>query len=122
MKKCLIVDDSRVIRTVATKILTELGFETDTAENGEIALQKCLEKMPDLVFLDWNMPVMNGMEFMMALKEKKGNASMPKILFCTTENDMAHIVEAVENGADEYIMKPFDNEIVQSKLLQIGML
>ncbi len=122
MKTCLIVDDSRVIRTVATKILTEFGFKTDTAENGEIALQKCLESMPDLVFLDWNMPVMNGMDFMLNLKQQHGNAPMPKIIFCTTENDMAHIVEAVENGADEYIMKPFDNEIVQSKLLQIGLL
>lgn len=121
MKSCLVVDDSRVIRMVARKILEELGFAVIEAEDGRIALDKCIEKMPDGVLLDWNMPVMDGLEFMIEMRKLPGGDAV-KVVFCTTENDLSHIQEAVAAGANEYIMKPFDSEIVQSKFIQVGLL
>lgn len=121
IKSCLIVDDSRFIRTVARKILQELSFETIEASNGQEALSICSETMPDAVLLDWNMPVMTGIEFLRALRTLPGG-SQPIVLFCTTENDVSHIQEAIAVGADEYIMKPFDSEIIEAKLSQLGLL
>ena len=121
MKRCLIVDDSKVIRMVARKILQELGFETEEAADGKIALEACQRQMPDAVLLDWNMPVMNGLEFLVALRQEPGGDA-PIVVFCTTENDIAHIQQAIEKGANEYIMKPFDSEIIQSKFAQVGLL
>jgi two-component system, chemotaxis family, chemotaxis protein CheY len=121
MKSCLIVDDSRVVRMVAKKILQELGFETSEAEDGKKAMEACQKAMPDVILLDWNMPVMNGIEFLRELRAYPGG-NVPKVVFCTTENDLAHIMEAMGSGADEYIMKPFDQEIIQSKFSQVGIL
>jgi two-component system chemotaxis response regulator CheY len=121
MKTCLVVDDSRVIRMVARRILEELKFQVTEAEDGQQALDACRVALPDAVLLDWNMPVMDGMEFFKALRALPGGAAV-KVIFCTTENDMSHIAEAVGAGADEYIMKPFDSEIVQSKFAQVGLL
>ena len=121
MKTCLIVDDSRVIRKVARQILETLRFSCEEAEDGKQALEACLRKMPLVVLLDWNMPVMDGMAFLKALRATPGGKA-PKVVFCTTENDMKHIQEAMANGADEYIMKPFDMDIIQSKFSQLGLL
>ena len=119
MKHCLIVDDSRVIRKVSRHIVESFEFEVSEAENGQDALAKCEEGMPDLILLDWNMPVMNGIEFICALRRLNGGGQ-PKVVFCTTENDVAHIREAIEAGADEYVMKPFDHDTLQMKLQLIG--
>ena len=121
MKSCLIVDDSKVIRMVARKILEELSFETREAADGQEALDACKEKLPDAVLLDWNMPVMNGIEFLRELRALPGGDA-PIVVFCTTENDIQHIQEAIEAGANEYIMKPFDSEIIQAKFSQVGLL
>lgn len=121
MKSCLIVDDSRVIRMVARKILQELSFQTSEAENGQLALDACLANMPDAVLLDWNMPVMSGIEFLRALRQAPGG-DKPVVVFCTTENDIEHIQLAIEAGANEYIMKPFDSDIIQAKFIQAGLL
>ena len=121
MKSCLIVDDSKVIRMVAKKILQELSFSTLEAEDGQGALDACKKELPDAVLLDWNMPVMNGIEFLRALRDLPGG-DRPVVVFCTTENDIAHIQEAIEAGANEYIMKPFDSEILQAKFSQVGLL
>jgi two-component system chemotaxis response regulator CheY len=121
MKSCLVVDDSRVIRMVARKILEELGFSVVEAEDGQVALDRCKETMPDGVLLDWNMPNMDGLQFLEALRGEAGGDA-PKVIFCTTENDLSHIQQAIESGADEYIMKPFDSEIVRSKFEQVGLL
>ena len=120
MKHCLIVDDSAVIRKVARRILEDLAFAISEAENGEIALSMCKTEMPDVVLLDWNMPVMNGYEFLTHLRQVPGGEK-PKVLFCTTENDIAHITRALQAGADEYIMKPFDKDIVAAKLHEVGL-
>lgn len=121
MKSCLIVDDSKVIRKVARRILEELNFEINEAEDGQGALDICESDMPDVVLLDWNMPVMNGLDFLKALRKKPGGDA-PIVVFCTTENDMNHIAAAINAGADEYIMKPFDREIIEAKFTQVGLL
>jgi two-component system chemotaxis response regulator CheY len=121
MKRCLIVDDSRVIRRVASKIVQDLGFDVDEAENGRKALNALTIRMPDLILVDWDMPVMDGLEFAQQLRKLPGGNKVV-VVFCTTENDIPHIREALAAGADEYIMKPFDGEIVRSKLVLLGLL
>lgn len=121
MKSCLIVDDSRVVRKVARRIVEDLGFACFEAEDGQKAYEFCQNEMPDSILLDWNMPVMSGIEFLEKLREMDA-PPRPKVIFCTTENDMAHIQRAIQSGADEYIMKPFDSDIIQSKFVQIGLL
>jgi two-component system chemotaxis response regulator CheY len=121
MKSCLIVDDSKVIRMVARRILEGLHFEIAEAANGKMALEACQKAMPDAILLDWNMPVMNGIDFLRALRGLQGGAG-PRVVFCTTENDLAHIQEAISAGANEYIMKPFDSEIIEAKFSQIGLI
>ena len=120
MKSCLIVDDSAVIRKVARRILEGLSFRISEAEDGEQALAACKSEMPDAVLLDWNMPVMDGYEFLKHLRSlPEGRA--PKVVFCTTENDVSHIARAMHAGADEYIMKPFDKDIVTAKFQEVGL-
>ncbi len=120
-KICLVVDDSRVIRMVARKILEELEFSVAEAADGKAAIDVCKDKMPDAVLLDWNMPVMSGIDFLRSLRKMDGGDA-PTVVFCTTENDIEHIQEAIAEGANEYIMKPFDSEIIQSKFRQVGLL
>ena len=120
MRRCLIVDDSRVIRTVSRHIVESFGFEVLEAANGEEAISLCETSMPELILLDWNMPVMNGLEFLSALRSTPGGAK-PKVLFCTTEHDVAHVRQGLEAGADEYVMKPFDHESLRGKLLAVGL-
>ena len=120
MKTCLVVDDSKVIRKVARHILETLNFEVSEAGDGREALDSCLASAPDVVLLDWNMPVMSGMEFLKALRQSE-HEDQPKVVFCTTENDIAHIRAAIAAGADEYVMKPFDRETLQSKLQIVGV-
>lgn len=121
MKTCLVVDDSKVVRMVARKILESLNFVIDEAEDGQQALEACQRSMPNVVLLDWNMPVKSGLEFLQELRGLQG-VQQPVVVFCTTENDMQHIQTAIQAGADEYIMKPFDSEIIESKLSQVGLL
>ncbi len=121
MNYCLIVDDSRTIRKVSRDIVESLSFKVVEAENGEIGLSQCRTKMPDVILLDWNMPVMDGYSFLKELRKTPGGDA-PKVVFCTTENDMGHITRALEAGADEYIMKPFDKDILATKFQELGLL
>jgi two-component system chemotaxis response regulator CheY len=120
MKTCLVVDDSSVVRKIARSILEDMDFQITEAEDGEQALESCRETMPDAVLLDWNMPVMDGYEFLGNLRRMPGGDA-PKVVFCTTENGMDHISRALHAGANEYIMKPFDKEIVAAKFQEIGL-
>jgi two-component system chemotaxis response regulator CheY len=120
MKSCLIVDDSKVIRKVARRILEELSFDIQEAVDGQDALDNCKAHMPDAILLDWNMPVMNGIEFLQELRQTEGGGT-PVVVFCTTENDLAHIRAAIQAGANEYIMKPFDRDIIEAKFTQVGL-
>jgi two-component system chemotaxis response regulator CheY len=119
MKHCLVVDDSRVIRTVARRILENLSYSVEEAEDGMTGLRACRDKMPDLIFLDWNLPTMKGMEFIKSVRGQQDGAR-PVILFCTTESDPTEIAGAMAAGATEYVMKPFDGDIVRAKLADIG--
>ena len=121
VRTCLVVDDSRVIRKVARRILEDLGFEIAEASDGVEALAWCRAAMPDVVLLDWNMPVMTGIEFLKHLRAEPGG-DKATVLFCTVENDLAHIREALDCGADEYIMKPFDGDIIVSKFALADLL
>jgi two-component system chemotaxis response regulator CheY len=121
MKHCLVVDDSRVIRKVARRILEELRFSISEAADGKEALEVCRNAMPDAILLDWNMPVMSGIEFLRALRRQEGGTT-PLVVFCTTENDMEHISEAIDAGANEYIMKPFDRDIIEAKFAEVGLI
>ena len=121
MKTCLIVDDSSVIRKVARRILEGLEFEIMEAENGEEAIDSCKRQLPDAILLDWNMPKMDGYDFLRVLRRLPGGDG-PKVVFCTTENDVAHIARALHAGANEYIMKPFDKDIVQAKFQEVGLI
>jgi two-component system chemotaxis response regulator CheY len=121
MKYCLIVDDSRVVRKVARRILEDLEFEIEEAADGKLALEACQRRLPDVVLLDWNMPVMNGLDFLVQLRQLP-NGDRPIVVFCTTENDIAHIQAAIGAGANEYIMKPFDSDIIHAKFAQVGLL
>ena len=121
MKSCLIVDDSKVVRMVAKKILEGLNFEIQEAEDGKQALEHCQSKIPDVVLLDWNMPVMSGIEFLEQLRAKP-DIEQPIVVFCTTENDLEHIQRAIDASANEYIMKPYDSDIIESKFVQVGLI
>jgi two-component system chemotaxis response regulator CheY len=121
MKTCLVADDSSVIRKVARRILEKLDFQIIEAEDGEQALEACRSAMPDAVLLDWNMPKMDGYEFLRNLR-RLPDGDRPKVVFCTTENDVAHIARALHAGANEYIMKPFDKEIVEAKFQEVGLI
>jgi two-component system chemotaxis response regulator CheY len=119
LSTCLIVDDSRIIRKVARRIVEGLGYEVDEAADGAEALAYCTGAMPDVLLIDWNMPVMDGLSFLRRLRELPGG-DRPKALFCTIETRPERIAEALAAGADDYVMKPFDGEILQSKLAEVG--
>ena len=120
-KTCLIVDDSKIVRKVIHRIVEVLGFTILEAENGQEAVEQVKKNSIDVVILDWNMPVMDGME---AMKIIRADASLtqPKIIFCTTENEFEKIQQAIINGADEYVMKPFDEAIIRGKMVQLGII
>ena len=121
MKSCLVVDDSKVVRIVARRILEDLEFSVAEAEDGKGALNSCTAEMPDAILLDWNMPVMDGIAFLRELREVEGGDA-PMVVFCTGERDIGSIQDAMTAGANEYIMKPFDSEILLSKFEQVGLL
>lgn len=120
-RRCLIVDDSRVVRKVARRILETHGFMVEEAENGLDALVACRRSLPGCILLDWNMPVMNGLEFLQALRAEFSSDG-PLVVFCTTENDLASIATAAEHGAQDYITKPFDEDLLIGKFTQVGLL
>ena len=119
--RALIVDDSRPIRRIESGILNELGFETVTAENGQEALERLQEyPLPDVVLVDWNMPVMNGIEFTRAVR-KDPKLSQLVLLMVTTETEPEQMLRALSAGVDEYLMKPFTRECLVEKLQLLGV-
>lgn len=116
----LVVDDSGVVRKVARRILEKHGFTVREAEDGEKALAACRESMPRAVLLDRNMPVLDGIGFLRALRAEYGPDD-PIVVMCTTEAAAERIMEGIEAGAHEYVMKPFDEAILLDKLAQVGL-
>lgn len=121
MTSCLVVDDSQVVRSVARRILREMDIVVSEAKDGQEALERCQAHLPDVILLDWNMPVMDGFTFLKQLRGQYGS-NEPIVVFCTTENDIKHVTRALEAGANEYIMKPFDESIIRSKFEQVGLI
>jgi two-component system chemotaxis response regulator CheY len=111
--RVMIVDDAVVVRGLFSRWVE--------AEDGEKALEVCRRGLPEAVLLDWNMPVMDGYEFLGNLRRMPGGEA-PKVVFCTTENGMDHISRALHAGANEYIMKPFDKDIVAAKFAEVGLI
>ena len=97
-----------------------LDFQIIEAEDGEKALEICKRGLHHAILLDWNMPMMDGYEFLGNLRRLPGG-DQPKVVFCTTENGIDHIARALNAGADEYIMKPFDKDIVATKFHEVGL-
>lgn len=123
MEKVLIVDDSRAIRRILGTTIRELGFEVAEAANGQEALDR-LEDMDQPVrfmLVDWNMPEMNGLDFVLKVRENK-RFEESSILMVTTETAVDQMVKALDAGANEYVMKPFTKEIIQDKLRLLGIL
>ncbi len=118
---CLVVDDSRVVRKAARRMLEKHGFTIQEAGDGAEALAACRASLPRVVLLDWNMPVMNGLEFLQAARAEFG-PDHPVVVLCTTESELSRIVIALEAGAQEYVMKPFDEAILVDKFTQVGLL
>ena len=120
--KVLIVDDARVVRIALRGIMQQLGWETVEAENGKQALAQ-VQKHADieLVLLDWHMPVMNGYDFLVSLRASPEHAEKPRVVMVTTEASMPSILKALAAGADEYIMKPFDADMIRGKLEMLGL-
>ena len=114
MRSCLIVDDSSVVRKVARRLLEDLDYVVDEAEDGQEAIDKCRQEMPDAILLDWNMPIMSGLEFLKLLRAYIGGEK-PRVIYCTVENDVGTIALALKAGADDYMMKPFDRTVLVSK-------
>ena len=121
MKTGLVVDDSSVIRKVARRILEGLDFHILEAEDGEKAFEVCKRGLPEAILLDWNMPVIDGYQFLGHLRRMPGG-DIPKVVFCTTETGIDHISRAIDGGANEYIMKPFDKAIVTAKFQEVGLI
>jgi two-component system chemotaxis response regulator CheY len=120
-KRCLLVDNSPVIRRVAAKIVQDLGFAPAEAANGRDALAACAAAMPDVILAEWDLIEMAGPDLTQAVRLLPGGRAV-KMVFCTTRNERADIQAALAAGADEYIMKPFDSEIVAGKFLLLGLL
>ncbi|RIA55847.1 response regulator [Dichotomicrobium thermohalophilum] len=120
MPYCLIADDSPAMRKVVRGLLMELGFEVDEAANGLEALDSCRARAPDAVLLDWNMPVMDGLGFLHALQDA-ATGTRPKVIFCTTGAEQTPIIRAMSAGASEYLVKPFDKELLASKFVTLGL-
>ena len=121
MKTCLVVDDSLPLRRIAVKIVEALGLCVSEAGDGAEALALCRDRMPDAILLDWNMPVMNGIEFLKALAQET-SGRLPRVIFCSGESSVRHIHEALAAGADDFVIKPFDRDVLALKFRDSGLI
>jgi two-component system chemotaxis response regulator CheY len=120
MTQVLVVDDSPVIRKIARRILEGMHLMTSEASDGREALAACSFRMPDALFVDGSMPGLDGYEFLRKLRNMPGG-DRPKVVFCSTEQNVALIARAMHAGADEFLMKPFDRMAVVSKFANLGL-
>jgi two-component system chemotaxis response regulator CheY len=118
----LVIDDSRAMRMILKRILLDLGFEVVEAADGREALEVVAAgPLPDLATIDWNMPVMNGLEFVTAVRADRANRAMT-LMMVTTESEHGQIVRALAAGAHEYVLKPFTAEAIADKLSLLGLM
>ena len=123
MAKVMVIDDSKAIRMILTRSLNKLGYEVCTAGDGGEALAILDQQAPELAFLlvDWNMPEVNGLEFVRRMRRMPSYADVP-LMMVTTETELDQMALALEAGANEYVMKPFTEEIIADKLRLMGVL
>jgi two-component system chemotaxis response regulator CheY len=123
MPKAMVIDDSKAIRMILGRNLTKLGYDVCSAANGKEALEFLEAEAPELALLlvDWNMPELNGLEFVKRLRAMPRYASAP-LMMVTTETEVDQMVKALEAGANEYVMKPFTEDVIASKLSLMGVL
>ncbi len=123
MSKAMVVDDSKAIRMILAKTLRDVGYEVMEAANGREALGVFERESSSisLVLVDWNMPQMDGLEFVKRLRADPRNSSVV-LMMVTTETEIEQMAKALEAGANEYVMKPFTKEIISDKLRILGML
>lgn len=114
MKRCLVVDDSEIVRKVARTLIESLKYTVDEAASGQEALDACKADMPDIIFLDWHMPGSNSIDLIKGIRHL-GVFKRPYILYCMTENDGDILARATSAGIDDTIDKPFDRASVTSK-------
>ena len=119
MKLCLVIDDSQVVRKIAKCLLNNLGYDVREAENGQQALEICQVSMPDVILLDWHMPLMDGHEFL-ALFGRTFRSKKPFIVYATTDLDPTDISKAIGAGADDYLLKPYDETSFTAKFRQLS--
>jgi two-component system chemotaxis response regulator CheY len=119
--RVLVIDDSRTIRGILRRILSQAGFEVTEAANGREALER-LDQLgtPDLALVDWNMPEMDGLSFVRAVRALPQHAAL-RLMMVTTENELDRLTGALEAGADEYVMKPFTPDVILAKLELLGL-
>ena len=120
MRLGLVIDDSSVIRTVARRILEDHDFEVVEAEDGEKGLSECQRQMPDLIIVDWKTPALAGVAFVRALRRTSGG-NKPKVVYCSAENDPEQVSRALAFGADLYVLKPFDRDVIAEMLRDLGL-
>jgi two-component system, chemotaxis family, chemotaxis protein CheY len=119
--RALVIDDSKAIRAILGKMLRDMGCEVAEAEDGRVALEVLKKEAPlDIALVDWNMPEMNGYDFVKAVRAMREYDEL-RLMMVTTENEISKMIEALDAGADEYVMKPFTKEIIVEKLRLIGM-
>lgn len=120
--KALVVDDSRTMRRIVSRILQEIGYETDEAGDGQEAIDLLgAGSVYDLACIDWNMPVMDGLEFVLATRARTDWRAMT-LMMVTTEAEHGQIVRALAAGAHEYIIKPFTPDAIRNKLELLGLI
>lgn len=119
--KCIIADDSKIIRMVLSKIFSNLGLSVLEAEDGEEVLELCRKEEPALIVMDWRLPIIDGIDVLYKIRGEY-KIRQPRIIFCSSITDEDKIREALDGGADDYLMKPFDEEIIVSKLKILGMI
>ena len=122
MSKAMVIDDSRAVRMILTKILEEIGYEVCQAADGKQALAVAdREAGLSLILVDWNMPEMNGLEFVKRFRSDARFSSIP-LMMVTTETDIGQVVAALDAGANEYVMKPFTKDVIADKLRLLGVI
>lgn len=121
MPSCIIADDSKIMRMLLSKIMENFGYTVTEAEDGEDLLEQCGQNIPDLIISDWNLPLIDGIDVLYKIRSDK-KIKQPIFLFCSYIKDAEIIAQAINGGADDFIMRPFDEDIIASKLKIIKVL
>lgn len=121
MPSCIVADDSKIMRMLLGKIMENFSYTVDEAEDGEDLLEMCAQNMPDLIISDWNLPLIDGIDVLYKIRSDK-KTKQPVFIFCSHLKDADVMEQAISAGADDFIMRPFDEDIIATKLKIIRFL